>query len=152
MHEPWRSSFKTEKKENPRETIQHLKNLIAPKIRKFSKWLLIADNVVELNAIRSFLPQTASTEWGHGQVLITTQDSSTIRHNTSHTYYESLSKGMEVEDAVKLLKQVSQISDEAEQVGNVAKVLEYQPLALAAAAFYVQTVVMNGSPDYSWAR
>lgn len=59
---------------------------------------------------------------------------------------------MEAEDAVELLKEVSQISDEPEQVENVAKVLEYQPLALAAAAFYVQTVVMNGSPDYNWAR
>lgn len=146
------TSLVTDKREKPRETIQYLKNLIAPKIRKFSKWLLIADNVVQLNAIRSFLPQTTSTEWGHGQVLITTQDSSTIRRNAPDTYHESLSKGMEVEDAVKLLKQVSQISDEAEQVENVAKVLEYQPLALAAAAFYVQTVVMNGSPDYSWAR
>jgi len=146
------TNLANEKRENPRDTIQHLKILIAAKTRKFSKWLLIADNVVEMKVIRSFLPQTASTEWGHGQVLITTQDSSTIPCNKSHTYHESLSKGMEVEDAVKLLKEVSQISDEAEQVENVAKVLEYQPLALAAAAFYVQTVVMNGSPDYSWAR
>ena len=142
----------TEKRENLRETIQHLKHLIAAKISKFSKWLLIVDNVVELKAIRSFLPQTASSEWGHGQVLITTQDSSTIPSNAPLTYHESLNKGMEVEDAVELLKEVSQISDEAEQVENVAKVLEYQPLALAAAAFYVQTVVLNGSPDYSWAR
>ena len=32
----------------------------------------------------------------------------------------------------------------------VAEVLEYQPLALAAAAFYVQTVVTCVSPNYSW--
>lgn len=82
------TSLETDKSENPRETIQHLKILIATKIRKFSKWLLIADNVVELKAIRSFLPQTASTEWGHGQVLITTQDSSTIPCNAPHTYHE----------------------------------------------------------------
>ena len=146
------TNFVTEKREKPKETIQHLKISIAAKIRKFSKWLLIADNVVELKAIRSFLPQIASSEWGHGQVVITTQDSSTIPCNAPHTYHESLNKGMDVEDAVELLKEVSQISDEAEQVESVAKVLEYQPLALAAAAFYVQTVVMNGSPDYRWAR
>ena len=146
------TGLETDKRENPTETIQHLKVLIPMKIRKFSKWLLIADNVVELKAIRSFLPQTASTEWGHGQVLITTQDSSTIPCNAPHTYHKSLSTGMEVEDAVELLKQVSKISDEPEQVENVAKVLECQPLALAAAAFYVQTVVENGSPNYSWER
>ena len=142
------TSIETDKREHPKETIERLKILIAPKVHR----LLIADNVVELKAIRGLLPQTSSTELGHGQVLITTQDSSTIPCNAPHTYHESISKGMEGEDAVELLKQVSQISDEDEQVQNVAKVLEYQPLALAAAAFYVQTVVMNGSPDYSWAR
>ena len=74
-------------------------------------------------------------------MLFTTQDSRTIPCTAPHTYHESLSKGMEVEDAVKVLKQVSQISDEAEHVENVAK-----------AAFYVQSVVMNESPDYSWAH
>lgn len=128
------TSLETDKRENPKETIQRLKILTAPKVHKFSRWLLIADNVVELKAIHSFLPQTASTEWGCGQVLITTQDSSTIPCNAPHTYHESISKGMEEEDAMELLKQVSQICDEAEQVQNVAKVLEYQPLALAAAA------------------
>ena len=146
------TGLEIDKRENPKETIQHLKVLIPMKIRKFSNWLLIADNVVKLKAIRSFLPQTASTEWGQGQVLITTQDSSTIPCNAPHTYHKSVSTGMEAEDAVELLKQVSKISDEAEQVENVAKVLECQPLALAAAAFYVQTVVENGSPNYSWAR
>ena len=88
-------------------------------------------------------------EWGHGQVLVTTQDSSVVPHNAPHTYHESFSKGMEPDDAVELLEKVSQISDK-EQAGSVAKALDYQPLALAAAAYYVQTVVNNGSPNYSW--
>ncbi len=146
------TNLENSKRVNPRAAIQHLKTLLVPKIRKYSKWLLIADNVIELCAVRSFLPQTGGTEWGHGQVLITTQDRSTIPRNSSQTYHESFSKGMQVEDAVKLLTQVSQIPNEAEQAKNVAKVLEYQPLALAAAGFYVQTVVTNGSPDYNWAN
>ena len=133
------------------QSIQHLKLLIFPKFKQFSKWLIIADNVVELSLIRSHLPQTASEEWGHGQVLITTQDSSAIPSNAPHTYHESLSAGMQPEDAVELLKQVSQISNH-EQAEKVAEVLEYQPLALAAAAFYVQTVVSHGSPTYSWEK
>ena len=56
---------------------------------------------------------------------------------------------MQREDAVELLKQVSQIFNQ-KQVEQVAELLEYQPLALAAAAFYVQIVVSGGSPDYSW--
>ena len=131
------------------ETIQHLKLLIFPKFKQFSKWLIIADNVVELSLIRNHLPQTASEEWSHGQVLITTQDSSAIPSNAPHTYHESLSAGMQSEDAAELLKQVSHISNH-EQAEKVAEILEYQPLALAAAAFYVQTVVSHGSPTYSW--
>ena len=131
------------------ETIQHLKLMVFPKFKQFSKWLIIADNVVELSLIRNHLPQTASEEWGQGQVLITTQDSSAIPSNAPRTYHESLSAGMQPEDAVELLKQVSQISNH-EQAEKVAEILEYQPLALAAAAFYVQTVVSHGSPTYSW--
>ena len=135
----------------PTETIQHLKLLIFPKFKQFSKWLIIADNVVNLSLIRSHLPQTASEGWGDGQVLITTQDSSVIPSNAPHTYHESLSAGMQPEDAVELLKQVSQISNHA-QVEKVAEALEYQPLALAAAAFYVQNVASHGSPTYSWKK
>ena len=139
----------TSKVRSPREIIQDLKRLILPKIQWFSDWLIIADNVVDLTLVRSDLPPTGSKEWGHGQVLITTQDSSSIPPNAPHTYHESLSEGMQPNDAVDLLRRVSQISNQ-EEAEKVAKVLEYQPLALAAAAFYVKTVVINGSPNYSW--
>ena len=145
------ANLTTLKANSPKEAIQHLKVLIFPKIKQFSKWLIIADNVVDLCLVRSYLPQTASEEWGHGQVLITTQDSSAIPTNAPHTYHESLSAGMQPDDALELLKQVSQISND-DQAQTVADILEYQPLALAAAAFYVQTVVSYGSPTYTWTR
>ena len=143
------TSLETSRTEKPGETILQLKRLILPNVRKYSKWMIIADNVVDLTSVRSFLPQTGSEEWGHGQVLVTTQDSSAVPHNAPHTYHESFSKGMQPDDAVELLEKVSQISD-LEQSEYVAKVLDYQPLTLAAAAYYVQTVVKNGSPNYSW--
>jgi len=100
--------------------------------------------------VRSHLLPTSSEEWGNGQVLITTQDSNFIPSNAPHTYHESLSEGMQPDDAVKLLKKVSQILN-LEQAEKVAEVLEYQPLALAAARFNVQEVVtMSGSPNFSW--
>ena len=98
------------KSEKPRETIQQLERLILPKVKQFSKWMIIADNVIDLGLVRGFLPQTGSEEWGHGQVLITTQESATIPRNAPHTYHESFSKGMQPDDAVKLLETVSQIS------------------------------------------
>ncbi|XP_078344974.1 uncharacterized protein LOC144630495 [Oculina patagonica] len=143
------TNLTTSEVNSPKEIVQQLQHLILPKIKHFSEWLIIADNVVDLSMVRNHLPQTASEEWGHGQVLITIQDSSAIPTNDLHTYHESLSAGMQPEDAVELLKRVSQISND-DQIQTVAEVLEYQPLALAAAAFYVQTVVSHGSPNYSW--
>ena len=139
------------KVERPKETIEHLKRFILSKTKAFSKWLIIADNVVDVSLIRRHLPETGSEEWGNGQVLITTQDTTAIPFNAPSTWHESLSAGMQPDDAVQLLREVSHISNQAE-AEKVAEVLEYQPLALAAAAFYVQTIVSSGFPSYSWTK
>jgi len=144
------TSLETSKREKPSDAITQLQRLILPKVRKYRKWIIIVDNVVDLTSVCGFLPQTGSEEWGRGQVLITTEENTTIPLNAPYTYHESFSKGMQPDDAVELLEKVSQISDR-EQAENVAKVLDYQPLGLAAAACYVQMVVKNGSTNYSWA-
>ena len=143
------TNLATSKENEPKERIQHMTRLILPQIKEYYNWLIIADNVVDLSLVRSHLPPTGSKEWGNGQVLITSQDSSSIPSNAPLTYHESLSGGLQPDDAVALLKQIARISNQ-EQAEKVAEVLEYQPLALAAAAFYVQTVVTTGSPNFSW--
>ena len=143
------SRLESLKIEKPLEAVQQLHRLILLKVTKFTKWMIIADNVVDLRSVQGLLPQTGNKEWGHGQVLITTQDSTTIPHNAPHTYHESLSKGMRLDEAVELLEKVSQISDRG-QAEDVADFLDFQPLALAAAAFYVQTVISSGSSNYEW--
>ena len=143
------TSLESLKNVKPIEAIKQLHRLIMPKTSKFTKWLIIADNVIDLRLVRDLLPQTGSKEWGHGQVLITTQDSGTIPQNAPHTYHESLSKGMRRDEAVELLGTVSQISERV-QAENVAELLDFQPLALAAAAYFVQTVVTSGSSNYNW--
>ena len=144
------TNLETCTKGKPGKKIRCLTGLICPKTKHFSNWLIIVDNVVDFSLdLRDLLPPTGSEEWGHGQVLITTQDSSSIPFNAPLTYHESLSDGMHPDDAVNLLRRVSDIEDQ-NQTEEVAKVLEYQPLALAAAAFYVQTIVGNGSPNYLW--
>ncbi|CAH3174978.1 unnamed protein product, partial [Porites lobata] len=143
------TSLESLKNEKPFEAIQRLHPLILPKTSKFTKWLIIVDNVIDLRLARALLPQTGSEEWGNGQVLITTQDSGTIPQNAPHTHHESLSKGMMRDEAVDLLEKISQISDR-EQAEHVAERLDFQPLALAAAAYYVKTVVNSGSSNYDW--
>ena len=133
------------------EKIEYLKTLIFSKTKQFSNWLIIVDNVVDLSSVQGDLPPSGRKELGHGQVLITTQDISSIPVNAPLTYHESLSKGMHLDEAVNLLRHVSKIQNQ-EEAEKVAEVLEYHPLALVAAAFYVQTVVVNGSPNYCWAN
>ncbi|XP_073231157.1 uncharacterized protein [Porites lutea] len=145
------ANLATSKRDSSSETMQHLMRFISPKVKQFSAWLIIVDNVVDLSLVRSYLPPTASEEWGHGQVLITTQDTQSIPFDSPYAYHESLSEGMHPDDAVDLLREVSQISNQ-QQAEEVAKVLEYQPLALAAAAVYVQTIVSYGTPDYRWTK
>ena len=101
------TSLESLKKEKPIEAIKQLHRLILPRTSKFTKWLIIADNVIDLQVVRDFLPPTGSKEWGHGQVLITTQCGDTVPQNAPHTYHESLSKGIRQEEAVELLEIVS---------------------------------------------
>ena len=103
------------KSEKPLEAIQQLHRFIIPKASKFTQWLIIVDNVIDLRLVRGLLPQTGSVEWGHGQVLITTQDSGIIPQNAPHTYHESLSKGMKLDEAVKLLETLTQISERGQE-------------------------------------
>ena len=145
------TNLATSTKVDSSEKIQHLMRFISPKVKQFSAWLIIVDNVVDLSLVRSYLPPTASEEWGHGQVLVTSQDTQSMLFNAPHAYHESLSKGMHPDDAADLLREVSQLSSQ-QQAKEVAEALEYQPLALAAAAVYVQTIVSYGTSNYSWAK
>ena len=114
----------------------------------FSSWLLLIDNVVELEDVRRFWPASGSKDYGCGQILVTTQDSSTIPENGSHSHCIFLSRGMDPPDAVSQLTKVSRIPNQ-ENVEDVAKALDYQPLALACAACYVYSVRSRGSPHFN---
>ena len=98
-----------------------------PKVQTVLKWLIIADNVVDLSSVCKYLPQTACEEWGHGQVLITTQNTSAIPSNAPHTYHESLSAGMQPKEAAEVLKRISQNSDD-DQVETV-RLLRYSSIS-----------------------
>ena len=133
------------------EKLEQFQRLVTPKMKKFSSWLIIIDNVVNLDAVRRFWPTCGSKEYGHGQILVTTQDISTIPENGSHSCCICLSRGMDPDDAVSLLIKASQMTNE-ENVEEVAKALDYQPLALACAGWYVCSVRHRGCPNFNWQR
>ena len=136
------SKTKTEDK------IRYLKSLIINKLHLYTTWLLIVDNVVDLSL--SHLPHPGSEEWKGGQLIITTQDTSSIPPSCSFVTHVSKSRGMVPVDASSLLASISGVSDKEMEI-TIAKELDYQPLPLASAATYVKLLRESRiSSNFEW--
>ena len=134
----------------PYEKICHLKTLVSYKMENYSSWLIIYDNVNELNSIRDYLPDE---HWGGcGHVLVTTQDGINIPEAVPLCESVSLSEGMQSEDARILLRKICGFSCDSEEESLVLDALDYQPLAIACAAIYVRFIQVNhkASSSNAW--
>ena len=119
--------------------IANLKMLVRAKIGNYTSWLIVVDNVTTLSSVYVYLPQSGNEAWARGQLLITTQDTTSIPLESSLVNHISVSKGMEPDDASCLLAKLSGIAD-VELGLEVARKLDYQPLALAGAAVFVKSI------------
>ena len=124
---------------NVEEKITNLKMLVAVKVSCYTSWLMVVDNVTTMSSVFVHLPQSGNEAWARGQLLITTQETKSVPLKSSFVYHISVSKGMESDDACSLLATLSGIQD-SELVREVAKKLDYQPLALAGAANLVKEI------------
>ena len=132
------------------EKITSLKMLVAVKIKCYTSWLLVVDNVTTLSSVHVHLPQFENEAWARGQLVITTQDTTSIPSESAFVNHISASKGMEPSDARSLLSKLSGIPD-SELVGTVAQRLDYQPLALAGAAVFVKEIRQDKvSTHFGW--
>ncbi|KAK2566129.1 hypothetical protein P5673_009574, partial [Acropora cervicornis] len=95
-------------------------------------------------------PDTGNSHWNKGQLLITSQDTTSIPPDSSFIKHMSVSKGMAPSDATSLLATISGIADD-ETAQKVAHALDYQPLALASAAtFLKQLCDSKPSSNLGW--
>ena len=132
------------------EKITNLKTLVATKIDLYTTWLLVVDNVSSMSWVHAYLPERGNEQWSNGQVLITTQDVKSIPSTNSFVKHLSISRGMDVDDCCSLLAVLSGIAD-CEMGKEVAKTLDYQPLALASAATFVYQVRQNkATSNFHW--
>ena len=132
------------------EKIANLKTLVATKIDLYTTWLLVVDNVSSMSWVHAYLPERRNEQWSNGQVLITTQDVKSIPSTNSFVKHLSISRGMDVDDCCSLLAVLSGIAD-CEMGKEVAKTLDYQPLALASAATFVYQVRQNkATSNFHW--
>ena len=119
------------------EKIAYIKSLAGSKVELYASWLLLVDNVVSIPEMNAHLPDTGNSHWSKGQLLITSQDTTSIPPDNSFIEQMSVSKGMAPSDATSLLAAISGIDDD-ETAQKVAHALDYQPLALASAATFVK--------------
>ena len=132
------------------EKIANLKKLVSKNVELYTSWLLVVDNVTSISQVSVHLPESGNEQWLGGQMLITTQDTTSIPLTNSFISHISVSKGMELADATSLLATLSGITD-TELEKEVARTLAYQPLALASAATFVkQTCASKASSNYGW--
>ena len=119
------------------EKIASIKSLAGTKVELYASWLLLVDNVVSIPEVHGHLPDTGDSHWSKGQLLITSQDTTSIPPDSSFIKQISVSKGMAPSDATSLLTTISGIADD-ETAKKVASALDYQLLALASAATFVK--------------
>ena len=132
------------------EKISNFKTLISARIKLYTTWLVIVDNVCSMTWVHDHLPERGNRQWSNGQILVTTQDISSIPSTSSFVNHVSISRGMEVDDSCSLLTMLSGISDR-EMEKEVTVKLDYQPLALASAATYVKQVRQNkATANFNW--
>ena len=132
------------------EKISNFKTLISSKIKLYTTWLVIVDNVCNMAWVHDHLPERGNGQWSNGQILVTSQDVSSIPSTSSFVNHVSISRGMEADDSYSLLAMLSGISD-SEMVKEVTLKLDYQPLALASAATYVKQVRQNKeTSNFRW--
>ena len=133
----------SDSKLKPDERIAHLKTLVSAKAKDYSTWLVIFDNANDLRGIRNCWP---NDKWGgRGKVLVTTQDSASVPFADPSCEHISLSRGMQMDDALSLLRNICQFScDDEELEQSVVMELDLQPLAIACAALYVRYLQADG--------
>ena len=132
------------------EKITRLRKLISARISNYTSWLLVVDNVISASQIHGHLPDARDELWVRGQLLLTAQDAVSTPLTNSAIQLVSVSKGMHPDHARSLLTLLSEVND-GEMENEVARTLEYQPLALASVSIYVRGVRQSKvSVSFGW--
>ena len=129
------------------EKIKDLRSQITTRIRNWTRWWIIIDNVEDLDIVSPLLPQMGDVVWNNGQIILTTQNTKSVPSESMLTKHISLSSGMNNHECRQLLSVLSNTDLNDPLLDEVAKQLDQQPLAMAAAAVYVKAATKT---NFSW--
>ena len=133
------------------EKIKDLRSQVTTRIKNWKRWWLIVDNVENLANIYPLLPQMGDEVWNDGQIILTTQNRTSVPPNHSFTKHVSISLGMNEQECRQLLALLSSTDAADPFLDAVSEKLDRQPLAMAAAAVYMRQVKEpDCCPEFSW--
>ena len=134
----------TEPKE---QKIKDLRSQLTKQIRNWKLWWIIVDNVNDLRLISPLLPLVGDEIWNNGQIIVTIQNTISVPSDSLDSKHISMSGGMNEQECRQLLSSVSDTDADDPLLDEVADKLDRQPLAMAAAAVYVQQLKEK---SFSW--
>ena len=129
------------------EKLKDLRSLITTRIKNWKRWWIIVDNVEDFDIISPLLPQMGDEDWNNGQIILTAQNTKAVPFDSLSTKHISVSGGMNGSECRQLLSALSGTDVDNPLLDEVAKQLDFQPLAMAAAAVYVKEVTET---NFSW--
>ncbi len=133
------------------EKIKDLRSQVTTRIKNWKRWWLIVDNVENLASISPLLPQMGDEVWNNGQIILTTQNKTSVPPDNSFIKHVSISVGMNKKECRQLLALLSSTDATDPFLDAVAEKLDRQPLAMAAAAVYMRQVAEpKCCPEFSW--
>lgn len=128
---------------NPKEKENKIIEFVRKKLKIYSNWLLIFDNVEKFMNILEYFPQNPQT-WGKGRIILTTQDSN-IHNNTyvNHTLkVEELSQDQKLNLFLKIMNHdhiCSSLFSQKEKIKEFLNEIPPFPLDISLAAYYLKT-------------
>ena len=133
--------------ENILEKLQTLSSWVASRLKKSNeKWLIVVDNVQDIETVQYIPNYRSSSEWGSGQIIFTSQLEDFANTANSKVKCISLKEGLDFEEAKQLIKQTSQTEATDEEIRETCHLFDFQPLSLALASLevrYAQSVTWS---------
>ena len=129
------------------DKIKKLRSQIAARVRNWTRWWIIIDNVEDLGIVSPLLPQMGDDVWNNGQIILTTQNTTSVPSESMLAKHISVSDGMNNPECRQLLSVLSKTDLDDPFLYEVAEQLDHQPLAMAATAVYVKAVTKT---NFSW--
>lgn len=134
---------------NPKDKEDKIILFVREKLRAWSDWLLIYDNVERFTDIQKYFPFDVKT-WGNGKIIITTRDSN-IQHNSHVNKAISISE-LSIKEKLTLFNGIMSSEqpfhfsqDQTDAIESFVSYIPPFPLDVSIAAYYLKATNISYS-------